>query len=64
MGRQFVLIYGITWFIVPCGMDVEKFSSYPEEREVLIPPGTLFRVTKVEKKIRIVEIEMTCLAVK
>ena len=49
---------------IPCGMDVEKFSSYPEEREVLIPPGTLFRVTKVEKKIRIVEIEMTCLAVK
>ena len=53
---------------IPCGMDVEKFSSYPEEREVLIPPGTLFRITKVEKNRRlstdIVEIEMTCLAVK
>ena len=52
---------------IPCGMDVDKYSSY-EEREVLIPPGTFFRITKVEKKIRlsreIVEIELTCLAVK
>ena len=50
----------------PCGMDVDKFSDY-DEREVLIPPGTSFLITKVEKKRgflyfgEIAEIEMTCL---
>ena len=46
---------------IPCGMDVGmgKFSPFAE-REVLIPPGTSFRITKVEKK-QIAEIEMTCL---
>ena len=63
----------------PCGMNIRHLSGYKvykgkskiDQREVMIPPGTWFNVTKVQKrKKRIshkifhkyVEIEMTCLS--
>ena len=63
----------------PCGMNIRKLSDYTgyrgeskiDQREVMIPPGTWFNVTKVQKgKKRLgdrdfkkyVVIEMTCLS--
>jgi len=40
--------------------ETEKYRL--DQREVLIPPGTFFKITKVEKKGKMAEIEMTCLA--
>jgi hypothetical protein len=34
------------------GVDISAFSNTLEEREVLFPPGTTFRVTKVEDKFK------------
>jgi Leucine-rich repeat (LRR) protein len=44
--------YGNAFFIIDMsfcsGLDVSKYSEYPAEQEVLLPPGTKFEIEKVE----------------
>jgi hypothetical protein len=44
---------GDTLFILKSktGMPVKKFSNYDEEEEVLLGPGTLFRITSIQDRL-------------
>uniref|UniRef100_A0A6B2KYG3 NAD(P)(+)--arginine ADP-ribosyltransferase n=1 Tax=Arcella intermedia TaxID=1963864 RepID=A0A6B2KYG3_9EUKA len=55
-GTQFVISD------VTCGKSICEFSSYKNEKEVLLPPGTTFCITKIEKQEKQVTIHLKYLS--